>query len=83
MTLFTMLSVGGCGDIGALEAAEIAEAGEPEREELAVLVEREFGGLLVVAAVVVGDEARRSARRSISPVGRATSAACRMQTYSG
>ena len=41
----------------ALEAAEVAVAGEPQRQELALGVERELGGLLVVAAVVVGDEA--------------------------
>ena len=45
---------------GALEAAEIAVAGQPQRQEMAVRVERKLGGLLVVAAVVVGHEAGRA-----------------------
>ena len=45
---------------GAQEAAEIAVAGQPQRQEMSVGVERELGGLLVVAAVIVGHEARRA-----------------------
>ncbi len=40
--------------------AHVAGAGEPQREEAAVGVERELGDLLVVAAVAVGEEARRA-----------------------
>ena len=36
--------------------AEIAEDVDPQREELAVLVERHFGGRHVVAALRVADE---------------------------
>ena len=46
------------------------------REELAVLVERELAGRLVVAAVIVGDEA---ARALVGPFHRAAELARRMQ----
>ena len=64
------------------EGADVAEAGDAHREEMAVLVERELGGHLVVAAVVVGDEA---AGALVGPLHRAAERArgVRRQTYSG
>ena len=58
------------------EAAHIAEAREPQRQEGAVGIERELGGELVVAAVAVGDEA---ARALVGPLDRAAERARGMQ----
>ena len=60
----------------AIGGAEIAVAGQPHREEIAVAVERQFGGHLVVAAVAVGDEA---ARALVGPFDRAAQFARRVQ----
>ena len=67
----------------ALEAAEIAEAGEPQREEMAFGVERKLRGHARGRGRGCRRRSSPSARRSTSPGGRASCAACRMQMYSG
>ena len=56
--------------------AEIAGAGQAHREEVAVRVERELGDLLVVAAVAVGEKARRTL---VGPFDRTPEQARRVQ----
>ena len=60
----------------AVGRAEIAVAGQPHRQEIAVLVERQLGGHLVVAAVRVGDKA---AGALVGPFDRAAEFARRVQ----
>ena len=45
---------------GAVGGAEIAVAGQPDGEKMPVLVERQLGQHVVVAAVAVGDKAARA-----------------------
>ena len=61
---------------GAVSGAEIAEDREKHREEIAVAIERQFGGRLGVAAMGVGHEA---ARTIVGPFDRAAEFAGRVQ----
>ena len=57
----------GADEIGA----ELEQAARPQREDLAVLVERELAVIDHLAAVVVGEHAFASASRPTSPGGAA------------
>ena len=52
-----MLSVPGNGPIGERNAPISAKTGKAHREEIAVLVQRQFADELLIAAVTVGEKA--------------------------
>ena len=84
LTMFLVtLSVGSSGPKSGAIAAEIAVAGQPQRLDDARLVEGEFDRHVVVAAVMVGDEAAGALVGPFHRPAERPSRACRMQTYSG